>query len=913
VPAYNHRGDLTEKFMPLHKISHYCFGTAVGMESLFIFIFFPALHLDGTHEHTTYLSHQDQELWYDAVLSPAIKKTVGCSNILQHYPASANIANLDSTALSAESLSRKDSSREQLLRYALQHQHLDQLWDCILQSIAENPGVARFAGATLFMHAKNTKLEHMDSSLPSAYGGWEACWSKVADPQFYNKDRTFVDLAKQITSEDSALPYDQIPDDHEAEVFLWKRCCLNAYAQTREVLNADGSRAKGNARRTTYPWATMRDTAGQTLFAVPHGKESTDGLVYSQFYGLIKTPFDTAKTYVFHNESLENLALDPGYVQSLQQEGGGASFSKSVCEFAYLHSKMRAHANLTDNQWRSYGIREEHRISLSIMEEICEQWRQWDLYDDSVDDINAPLPYYIVPTQELLSFLSAQINKHCFLFEHTLAHAARTYSLPETVVMVVALRALRFCYGSNLLQQESLLYKNRWEQARGQAIVVKEGLGMRETMEQCGLGWFLPKFNWATWRLAPPHGDNILVGNLLLHKEYKRRWRAVKDLRDVYVRFHQAESWYEQHNLRHSPRLLEKWLEYLHALNLEQFDLDVWKAVLKANSGKAELTPEAIQSNGEVEYCYRGMKKMFLVNGVASPPHFVTGNKMQFERVADLLDFLFLWDEQERSGWGHKPYRVILRKSFELIERQLGYQRASRWLGEFLHLVRLTHWVLPYPSKAALISSTKSNQNKGLKPRMMWFSAVYANPDKVNLQFDAMPCTLYDIHWEAQRRREAVGGDGRGEEARLWGTSQLISAFRAQGVLVYGLEEGKEYWVVGKKSASMKGFLPVWERSRPPRLKMVERIKNRSLDELDELMVEFTRDYSGRAGGEGEGVSAEGAGVRSSRTGEVANRRKRDIREFCRAANNRAREGAVRSAASTGSGSVFVPSAASSG
>jgi hypothetical protein len=230
VPAYNHRGDLTEKFMPLHKISHYCFGTAVGMESLFIFIFFPALHLDGTHEHTTYLSHQDQELWYDAVLSPAIKKTVGCSNILQHYPASANIANLDSTALSAESLSRKDSSREQLLRYALQHQHLDQLWDCILQSIAENPGVARFAGATLFMHAKNTKLEHMDSSLPSAYGGWEACWSKVADPQFYNKDRTFVDLAKQITSEDSALPYDQIPDDHEAEVFLWKRCCLNAYA-----------------------------------------------------------------------------------------------------------------------------------------------------------------------------------------------------------------------------------------------------------------------------------------------------------------------------------------------------------------------------------------------------------------------------------------------------------------------------------------------------------------------------------------------------------------------------------------------------------------------------------------------------------------------------------------------------------
>jgi hypothetical protein len=90
--------------------------------------------------------------------------------------------------------------------------------------------------------------------------------------------------------------------------------------------------------------------------------------------------------------------------------------------------------------------------------------------------------------------------------------------------MVVALRALRFCYGSSLLSAESLLYKDRWEQRRGADVVVKEGMGMQETMEQCGLGWFLPKFNWATRRLALPHGENLLVGNLLMHAEYKRRW-----------------------------------------------------------------------------------------------------------------------------------------------------------------------------------------------------------------------------------------------------------------------------------------------------------------------------------------------------------------------------------------------------
>jgi hypothetical protein len=101
------------------------------------------------------------------------------------------------------------------------------------------------------------------------------------------------------------------------------------------------------------------------------------------------------------------------------------------------------------------------------MDEIDEQWREWDLYDDSIDDALAPTPYYIALTQTVLGFLSAQINKYCFLFEHTLAHIAETFSLPETIVMVVALRALWFCYNSNLLQRESLLYKDRWEQSRG--------------------------------------------------------------------------------------------------------------------------------------------------------------------------------------------------------------------------------------------------------------------------------------------------------------------------------------------------------------------------------------------------------------------------------------------------------------
>jgi hypothetical protein len=72
----------------------------------------------------------------------------------------------------------------------------------------------------LFAYVKNTKLEFIDSGLTQAYNSWLAKWSKVTDLQFYNKDCTFVDLIKQVTLEDSALPYNNILEDYKAEVFL---------------------------------------------------------------------------------------------------------------------------------------------------------------------------------------------------------------------------------------------------------------------------------------------------------------------------------------------------------------------------------------------------------------------------------------------------------------------------------------------------------------------------------------------------------------------------------------------------------------------------------------------------------------------------------------------------------------------
>jgi hypothetical protein len=79
----------------------------------------------------------------------------------------------------------------------------------------------------------------------------------------------------------------------------------------------------------------------------------------------------------------------------------------------------------------------------------------------------------------------------------------------------------------------------------------------------------------------------MLIRDLFIHIEYKRRWKAAKDLQDIFVRFDRVESCYTQYDVRQNSRWLRRQHEYLHILNIDQFDNDFWKSMLAAH--KREL------------------------------------------------------------------------------------------------------------------------------------------------------------------------------------------------------------------------------------------------------------------------------------------------------------------------------------
>ena len=118
---------------------------------------------------------------------------------------------------------------------------------------------------------------------------------------------------------------------------------------------------------------------------------------------------------------------------------------------------------------------------------------------------------------------------------------------------------------------------------------------------------------------------------------------------------------------------------------------------------------------------------------------------------------------------------------------------------------------------------------------------------------------------------------------------------------MFGQEVGEEYWVVGKRSVGYRGFAPLWERTQPPRLEMLEQIKDKSLDELEDLIAGFSREYAGEDGpGDAADVSSDDSNSDRSPS-RASTRRSESELEL------ELDEAAMTMTAS--SGSIFVPSA----
>jgi hypothetical protein len=693
----------------LKHVPHFLLGRVEGAHDIALYVLFP--HLSVAGDEFVSLTREQLSRWLDRIFQPAVHRYCE-ADYTQHLPASYEHALSNSRAHNVEERLVDTASyrAQQAISYHLAPEYLEQIWTDILDTIANTPGLGDFRDAQLFFTAKGTKLQFKTSpsrpTLLDAMENFQAYFERIIDLDFVYLDRFYVDIGKEICPRVGLLPSQHGGVDDEAQVYLWKRCCLEHYI--RWFYDGRPPTVHGPGRRF-YQQSMLRDACNLTSLTPKRSRLREGGLIYSQFYSSVKEVIDAAKSYPFQNDGLEEMALDPHIRQSARQIIGGRRRGIEIIQRAYTASKHRANTALRDSAKKSFGLREEHRVSWTLFQGLLTR-----LSSASRDDLEIILddcpPYaWAVKTDIYLQFLRRNCDKFATGFEFLLARCHPQFvTWEQTKMLAMFLRGLRFALGGYDLRRESALWWSRREkEARAhRPAQTRYGLGFCNTLRRHGYCWIEPRIDWSQLTFHSRVTDDVLFGNHVLRDQYLRRGGAARHFFDVTRKLELALEWLERY--RENDEIQARLIWWMVFLCLQQFRIDVFGGI------QSEIVPEEREEalQGMQPFCFEYLDRI-MDDGV----YLISGNRCEFQEPRQLELFLFSFDDgRTRTHWENRPFRTLYRRAVTVLLSQVDGEDLeevfSRRLSRAFYAF---HWILPYPCPAVFMQTTKKGQR-------MWYS-----------------------------------------------------------------------------------------------------------------------------------------------------------------------------------------------
>lgn len=701
--------------LPIHKIPHLILGRIFQFTELNIFIFFPNLY--HPNKDNNFLTDKELERFYDSVFFPAVYECCP-PDILQHLPSSMEKAKLNAHAAGTENRSRrtKTSGATQLITYLIAPQYLDEIW-IKMKSKCNNPGLHDFKNMVIMLDGKDLKLITKKENPTDCFNSFLDLWSHSCDNQYLDPKYTWLDYGKEYVEKCSPLStftnHIEGPTISATPItYLWRKCCLRTY----NTLISKVDFIKTN-QFVFYQWALSNDTASMSFTPTQKSVFRKAGLVYSQFYTITHEIFNAAKTYPFQNDALEGLAVDPHLKSSWYAAGGGSKWEINSVQKAYQTSKMRCHEALKSDSLKSYGIREEHRITMSLLFKIIQHLSDQTPKLIQNSNPNFDRPFWAHPTTEIFEYLKSNINKFAFGFEYTmgLTPARTTVSWEHTRLMVMFLRILKFSYGGGDISREAGLWRDK---CIGGIYGDKgmEGMAFQKSLQEFGYPW-LPseKIDWRKWNFSVLYSQKILFNNNSLHQSYKKRWGQVKSITDIHnqlaailntIKKHSTNKYYVYHALLLlSTNCIINFRKEVWSNTLEDFECDDMEDCLL----------------GKVGMSVEGLRKR-VVEGVEY--HYTeSSNKFRF---SPLQRAEYLWcfnDGIERNSWENKPFRLLFKQIHTFLDRNFGISKAKSWATRHCYQFLEYNWVLPHPVKTRFYQRIYTSNHSGCQERKrIWYS-----------------------------------------------------------------------------------------------------------------------------------------------------------------------------------------------
>ncbi|KAG4256530.1 hypothetical protein BFJ72_g14788 [Fusarium proliferatum] len=734
---------------PVHQIPHYTFGRVIGFEDISLYLLFPNLYRE--EQKCSKLRDEDFRLWMDGILLPAIYQCYSTAHV-QHYPSSYDHSRYNSTARGIEGLSQRmhPVAREQQLVCYLPPEALADVWATITATIQE-PGFQQFRDVTILLQAKNLKVLTKDITWEKMTSRFEQYWASAIDNSYTTTDLYF-DVGKETCPQQPSqvVPWSQLaagivedPPQKHAETLLYRRCCLESYAFQ---INNGHANNRGSQKQIFYPFSMLQDTGSLTIETGKRSPRRAAGLLYSQFYSSVKEVFAAGNVYPFTNAAIETLALDKKLRKTWELVGGGLSHQPAALIKAYLYTKLRCHHAIIGSKQKSFGIREEHRVSKELFYAIDTQIRSRELHDKHlVVPTDDGSPYYSFTTDTLLTWVRCNINKFCVGFEMVYSFQDPHFVTWEhTRIMLMFLRCLQFSYTGGLIQKVAGCWRDvrlQPDPSQPNGLRRHEGLGFKLTMERYGYAWFLDKIDWNTLTFRQPYAPHMMFNNPSMQNVYRARYHQVRDVRIDFIRVNKAYQWMLEFSA--IPKCLDLLENYLRELCLCAFRKDVFFHV------KSALKPEFVESalSGQIPLCYESVNNAMLKDH--QPLQLAQGNRLAVKDIHVL--FAWLWkskdDYFERQGWNEKPYRMLFKQSFHAIKTARGKAGARKWRQDLKRSFLGSHWILPYPHSRGFMRRDKEE-----KQFIWWPSAHqglirhYAKSRQIGTLAHPLPASNIKLH-----------------------------------------------------------------------------------------------------------------------------------------------------------------------
>jgi hypothetical protein len=124
--------------------------------------------------------------------------------------------------------------------------------------------------------------------------------------------------------------------------------------------------------------------------------------------------------------------------------------------------------------------------------------------------------------------------------------------------------------------------------------------------------------------------------------------------------------------------------------------------------------------SGEIPLCWPSVNRV--LRPQHSPVHLVQGKRLAVQSIDALFTWLWEWnrDNFQRKHWSEKPYRLLYRRSFEIITRLQGKSQARDWKQKLKSSFVRSHWLLPYPQGDRFMKRKSGSQ------QVCWWSSYHA-------------------------------------------------------------------------------------------------------------------------------------------------------------------------------------------